>query len=167
MRNQYYSAGWTPEDLWTRESGILWGAVQSLHSLYTRALPCRFLKELDAKQSRRSFRCAAGMKVSITGPGLCLCCVSTSSRFISFPVSPICMCGQKYLGKKNSFCFLTLVLKHGRWQLSFRVSSSRLWLTVSKHGLSGFASSSPLLSAAVFTEVLLLNWPKQIPQWQP
>lgn len=124
-------------------------------------------KSWMGNKARRSFCCAAGMKVSITGPGLCLCCVSTSSRFISFPVSPICMCGQKYLGKKNSFCFLTLVLKHGRWQLSFRVSSSRLWLTVSKHGLSGFASSSPLLSAAVFTEVLLLNWPKQIPQWQP
>lgn len=124
LRNQYYSAEksilqcWTPEDLRTQESGILWGAVQTLHSLDAHILPSSFLKELDGKQSPKViFRCSAGGAVFITAPGLCLCCVSTSSCFIYFPcVSYLCVWWEIFWEKKkiaSAFLLLSLTMADG------------------------------------------------------
>lgn len=121
MRNQYYSARllkiYGPGNQEFSE-------VLCKHCTPSTRMSCPVASSKRWMGNKAGRSCSAVLQAFITGPGLCLCCVSTSSRFISFPVSLICVCGQKYL-EKNSFCFLTLVLKHGRWQLSPRACSGQ------------------------------------------
>lgn len=140
MRNQYYSAGllkiYGPEN--QEFSEVLCRHCNPSTHVFC---PVASSKSWMGNKAERS--CSVVLQAwrhSSQGQGFV--CVVPALHHVSFPscLSYLCMWSEIF-GKKNSFCFLTLVPKHGRRQLSFRACSSRLWLTVSKHGLSGFASS--------------------------
>lgn len=140
MRNQYCSAGllkiYGPGNQEFSEV-LCKRCTPSTHM----SCPVASSKSWMGNKAGRS--CSAVLQAwrhSSQGQGF-VCIVSALHHisFLSLSLLPVCVV--RNIWKKNSFCFLTLVLKHGRWQLSFRACSSRLWLTVSKPWLSGFASS--------------------------